>query len=70
MSAITETTWTCDRCGARRTENPTEQPARWSAAIIVRPPAAGLDADDVTRWHLCAECDHELGFFLNTGVEK
>lgn len=65
MSESSQIVWTCDRCGTEAvcTVSRQPQPKGWSSVIIVTPPRASTET--ARRMHLCGECDHDLGFFLN-----
>lgn len=55
--------WTCDRCGT--TTEKGSQPERWSGLLILPLPESAVDHPKARRVHLCGECGHDLGFFLN-----
>lgn len=52
MSAVTATTWTCDRCGITDDVKPGAQPTGWGRAYLTSPPQALCRRcrDAAARW--------------------
>lgn len=52
MSATTETTWTCDRCGKQEVCPQRDQPAEWVACMAWTPPLMSPSDSLERRLHL------------------
>jgi hypothetical protein len=66
MGEYTETTWTCDRCGAQDAVKLGQQPSFWARITKAQPPR---HAEPKVLGDLCIQCRNDLDWWWRNPPE-